>query len=85
MKTISFNLEDDLDSALAELCTAQGREKSQLLGDLLRRYVESEKLKRTLLNPELVQLYQELAPEDVELAEEGISEYRQILDQADRA
>ena len=83
MKSISLHLEDDLDAALTRLCAEQGREKAHVIADVLRKHVQAEGLKASLANPELALLYSELATEDVALADEGLPEYRQGLDQAD--
>ncbi len=85
MRTISLLLEDDLNSALEEVCGEQGRDKNEVLAEVLRRYVEAERLKRALSNLDLARLYGELVQEDNKLAEEGLTDYRQILGQADRA
>lgn len=85
MKTISLRLEEDLNSALEEVCAEKGRDKNEILADVLRRYVEAERLRRALSNPDFARLYGELAQEDSQLAEEGLADYRQILGQADRA
>lgn len=78
-----MQLEDDLDAALTRLCVEQGREKAQVVADVLRQHIQSESLRTTLGDPELALLYDELAAEDVTLAEEGLAEYRRALDQAD--
>jgi len=84
MKTLPIKLDDELDAALEAVCAERGLTKHQLAADLLRRYVEAEQLKRTLQDPDLVALYQELASEDVALAEEGMAEYKQMLEAADQ-
>jgi hypothetical protein len=48
-------------------------------------YIEEEQMRSNLQDPEIVDLYRELAEEDVALAEEGIAEYGRMLDEADRA
>ncbi len=84
MKTISLRIDDEVDAALAALCAEQGRNETEVVADVLRRYVETERLKRVLQDPALAQLYEELAAEDQALAEEGMSEYQQTLQEADR-
>ena len=74
MKTISLKLDEELDAALEVLCAAQGRNKADLVRQIVCRYVETERLKRTLQDPTLVDLYRELAAEDVAQAEEGMAE-----------
>ena len=83
MKTISLRIDDEVDAALAALCAEQGRNETEVVADVLRRYVETERLKRMLEDPALAQLYEELAAEDRALAEEGMAEYQQTLQEAD--
>lgn len=73
-----------MDAALAALRAKQGRNETEVVADVLRRYVETERLKRMLQDPALAQLYEELAAEDKALAEEGVSEYQQTLQEADK-
>jgi metal-responsive CopG/Arc/MetJ family transcriptional regulator len=84
MTTISLNLDDELNSALEEISTGQGCDKSSLVIHLLRQYVEREQLKRALQEPALARLYEQLQAEDLRLAEQGMAEYHQLLDEADR-
>jgi len=85
MKTISLKIEDQVDEALATLSAEQGRSEAEVVADVLRRYVETERLKRALQDPGLAVLYRELAAEDTALAEQGLSEYRRLLEEADKA
>ncbi len=84
MKTISLNVDDETDAALTAVCAERGRSKTELVADVLRKYLQSERLKRTLQDPALSKLYQELAGEDLALAEEGMSDYQRMLEQADK-
>jgi len=84
MKTISLRIDDEVDAALAVLSAEQGRNQTDVVAGVLRRYVETERLKRMLQDPALAQLYEELAAEDKALAEEGMSEYQQTLQEADK-
>jgi len=84
MKTISLRIDDEVDAALAALCAEQRRSETEVVADVLRRYVETERLKRMLQGPALAQLYEELAAEDKVLAEEGMSDYQQMLGESDR-
>lgn len=84
MPTLSFGLDEDLDEALTRICTDQGRDRSEVVRDLVRRYVETERLRRTLQDPALVELYDQLGEEDQTLAEAGMREYAQLLREADR-
>ena len=85
MKTISLRVDDQTDAALAAVCAEQGRSETEVVAEVLRKYLESERLKRTLQDPALAELYRQLVAEDVALAEEGISEYQHMLGQADKA
>lgn len=84
MKTLSVPLEDELDAALTRLCVEQGREKAQVVADVLRRHLQAQGLKASLADPGLALLYGELAAEDAALSEEGLSEYRRALNQVDQ-
>jgi len=42
-----------------------------------------EQLRRTLLDPDLAELYQELQEEDQELANQGMDDYNRLLNEAD--
>lgn len=83
MKTLSLRLDDELDAALEAVCAEQGRDKAEVVTEVVRKYVETERLKRTLQDPSLAELYQQLAGEDVALAEEGMADYHQMLEEAD--
>lgn len=85
MATITLTLNDDLHAALEALCAQQGRATDTILGDLLRRYVDSVQLKQTVQDPDLIQLYQELTAEDLALAEMGMAECNQHLREADQS
>ena len=85
MKTLPVQLDDELDVALEAVCKDQGRDKGEVVMDIVRKYVEAERLRRTLQDPALAELYQQLAAEDVALAEEGMAEYQQLVKEADLA
>lgn len=85
MKVIALALDDDVDTALDALCAAQGRHKGEVVNEVVRLYVVAARLLRALEDPTLTHLYEELAPEDVALADEGIAEYREFLKSADDA
>ncbi len=85
MKTLPIVLEDDVDDALEAVSSGLGRLKIDLAADVLSKYVRAERLRQSLQNPFLVALYQELAMEDVALAEEGMADYQRGLEQADKA
>jgi metal-responsive CopG/Arc/MetJ family transcriptional regulator len=84
MKTLPVNLDDDLDTALDAVSREQGMGKAELVIDILRRYVETEQLKRSLEDPTLIALYEQLAAEDMALAEQGIGDYSRVLHAADQ-
>ena len=75
MKTLPVNLDDELDTALDAVSREQGVGKAELVVDIVRKYVEAERLKSTLQDPALIALYEQLAAEDVALAEEGMADY----------
>jgi hypothetical protein len=83
MKTLPVKIDDELDAALEAVCAEQGLKKADLVIDIVRKYVETERLKRLLQDLSLVALYQQLADEDVSLAEEGLAEYPPILAASD--
>jgi hypothetical protein len=71
MKAISLQLDDVVDAELESLCAAQGRAKSEVVSEIVRRYVQTARLRRSLGDPTLTRLYEELASEDAALAEEN--------------
>jgi len=85
VKAISLKLDDDVDADLDELCVTEGRDKSEVVTDAVRKYVEAARLRRALEDPALTPLYAELADEDTALAEEGIAEYGRLLKSTDDA
>ncbi len=85
MKTLALSLDDELDETLEAISTRQGRTKADLVTDLVRKYVAAEQLRKELQDPALIALYQQLAAEDVQRAEEGMADYQQSLREADRS
>ncbi len=85
VKTVTIVLDDDLDAALEEICLEQGCAKGDLIVELLRKFVEDERLRLNLNSCELAELYQSLANEDITLAEEGIADYHQMLKETDES
>ena len=83
MKTISLKLDDDVNAELEALCAAEGRDKDDVVGEVVRKYVETVRLRRALEDPALSELYKRLADEDRALAEEDIAEYGRLLKSAD--
>ncbi len=85
MKAISLKLDDDVDAELEALCAAEGRDKGDVVTEVVRQYVETVRLRRALEDPALTRLYEELAGDDAALAEENIAEYGPLLKSADDA
>ena len=85
MKAISLKLDDDVDAELEALCAAEGRDKSDVVTEVVRKYVETVRLRRALEDPALTRLYEELADDDAALADENIAEYGRLLKSADDA
>jgi predicted DNA-binding protein len=85
MKAISLKLDDDVDAELEALCAAEGRDKSDVVTEAVRKYVETARSRRALAAPVLTRLSEELADEDSALAEEDIAEYGRLLKSADDA
>lgn len=83
MKTFPLRLDDELDAALEVVCKGLGRDKADVVTDIVRKYVETERLKHALRDPALAALYEQLAAEDVALAEEGMAEYQGMLETTD--
>jgi predicted transcriptional regulator len=84
-KTMTIVLDDELDAALEEICLEQGRTKGDLIVELLRKFVEDERLRLDLNSSELAELYQALVNEDVTLAEEGMADYQRMLKETDES
>jgi predicted transcriptional regulator len=84
-KTVTIVLDDELDAALEEICLEQGRTKGDLIVELLRKFVEDERLRFELNSSELAELYQALVNEDVALAEEGMADYHRMLKETDES
>ena len=53
--------------------------------DILRKYIQAERLRQLLQDPALIALYEDLAAEDVALAEAAMGNYQKGLELADRA
>ncbi len=85
MKAISLKLDDDVDAELEALCAAEGRDMGDVVTEVVRKYVETVRLRRALEDPALTRLYEELAGDDAALAEENIAEYGRLLKSADDA
>jgi predicted transcriptional regulator len=82
MSTFTIRLDDGLAAELTQLCRSQQRDRDTLLTDLVRKYVEAEKLRKALTDSSLAAEYANLADEDVALAEQGMDEYEKNLREA---
>src|SRR5438876_3621949 len=85
VKAISLKLDDAVDAELEKLCAAVGRDKGDVVTEVVRQYVETARLRHALEDPALSRLYRELAEQDTALAEESIAEYGRLLKSADDA
>lgn len=81
---ITLPLEESVETALECLSIRQGRDKVAVVAELVKRYVEAERLRAELLDPGLIELYMELADEDTVLADEDIANYAAALTDADQ-
>ena len=84
MKILPVSLDDELASALETICAEQGRDETQVLREVVRKFVQKERLKKALQDTALADLYGELSAQDSALAEEGIEDYKRMLDSADQ-
>lgn len=80
-----IELDDALDATLDAVCAEQGRDKSEVVKDILTRYLETQRERRACVDPAHVELYHDLAGADVALAEEGLADYQRMLQETDRA
>jgi len=85
MKNLTVSLDDDLDTALGALCAEEGRQRGEFESDVLRRFVERERLAREVQDPAWQAAYRELEQEDIAMSEEGMADYAEGLRQADQA
>lgn len=89
MKAVTIHIEEELFAALEEICSWKEQDESQVFTDALIKYVETEQLKRSLQEKDnhiglsLLKLYEELVAEDIELAEQGITDYQKMLEEVD--
>lgn len=84
MKTIAIQMDEELNAALEQICSRRKLDKSRMVADILRKYVETERLVGSLRDPALMRAYQELSAEDVNIAEQGMKEFHRILEEADQ-
>jgi hypothetical protein len=85
MTTVTLNLDDDLNAALEAFSSEQGRDKAALLADVVRQFVETERLRQELRDPMMAALLEELASEEVALAEQGLADYQRLLGETGRS
>ena len=77
-------IDEALDRQLEIVSAWKGRAKSDVIVEVLRHYVQTEKRKQQLLDPALTALYSQLADEDVALAGSDIEGYAKQLEDAER-
>ena len=65
-KTITFSLPPEMASKVEEVMREEGRTKSELLREALRRYIEEREWKQILRYGERRARAQGIAPDDVE-------------------
>ena len=85
MRTLQVPLDEEVDAALEALCARQQRAKETVVSELVRQFVNSQQARQTLQSGELKALYEQLADEDVTLAEAGMDDYKRLLEEADQA
>ncbi len=72
-KTITFSLPPDMADRVTEIMKDEGRTKSELLREALRRYIEDREWRKLLRHGEQRAREQGIHPEDVESV---VNEYR---------
>ena len=72
-KTITFSLPPDMADRVEEIMQQEGRTKSELLREALRRYIEEREWRETFRYGEQQAREQGLKPKDVEVL---VQEYR---------
>ena len=77
-KTITFSLPPDMAEQVAEITKSEGRTKSELLREALRRYIEDREWRQMLRYGERRAREQGIDPQDVESL---VREYRDETDQ----
>ncbi len=82
---VTLTIDEALDAQLEQVSLRAGRAKSDVVADVLHRYVQAEQRRRQPIDPALVTLYSQLAEEDVALAEAGMDDYARQLNEADKA
>ena len=82
---VTLTIDEALDAELERVSTRKGRTKSDIVAHALRQYVEAEQRRQSPLDPALIALYNQLADEDVALAEVGMDDYARQLAKADKA
>lgn len=85
MKNLTVCLDDELDTALEALCTEEGRQRGEFESEVLRQFVERERLARQVQDPAWQAVYREVEQEELAMAEEGMAEYAERLRQLDHA
>ncbi len=82
---VTLAIDETLDTELELVSTRKGRSKSDIVAEVLRRYVQTEQRRHQPLDPALIAAYSQLAEEDIALAEAGMEDYQRQLEEADNA
>ena len=82
---VTLTIDEALDAELERVSIRKGLAKADVVADALRQYVQAEQRRQSLLDPDLIALYSQLADEDVALAETGMDDYARQLAEADAA
>ena len=82
---VTLSIDETLNAQLELVSTRKGRAKSDVVAEVLRQYVPTEQRRQQLQAPALIALYQQLADEEVALAEAGMDDYNRQLKEADKA
>jgi metal-responsive CopG/Arc/MetJ family transcriptional regulator len=82
---VTLTIDEALDAELERVSTRKGRTKDEVVADVLRQYVQSEQRRQLQIDPALISLYNQLADEDIALAETGMNDYARHLAEADKA
>lgn len=77
---VTLAIDEALDTELELVSTRKGRSKSDVVAEVLRRYVQTEQRRQQPLDPALIALYSQFADEDVALAESGMDDYHRTVD-----
>src|SRR5205823_6188316 len=86
MATMAFDLTDEEVEALETASNSRGCNRAALVRDLVQRFLRTEQLRHAVESEGPAALYDdEMAAEDVALAEEGMDDYARLLREADES